>query len=180
MDTLTLDTNVINDWAWAEGRSTESRYNNDPIHRRNLIGLFGLLRKLRDDRVCELGITNQIFTDYEKDVGELPVFIEEMIGPYVSYALPSISTFPIIFPVVFADENEINAIMADVFPYSKPGSKKYKSNKKDAFQLYAHRVAGREIFITSDKKILSARQILLLKWRILVMGLDEYIAQHIP
>ena len=178
METLTLDTNVLNDWAWAEGRSAESRYGNDPAMRTKLIELFKQLKELRDDGVCELGITSQIFTDYEKDVGELPNFIEEMIGPYVSYALPSISTFPMIFPFVFADEDEINAIMADVFPHSKPEHKKHKSNKKDAFQLYAHRVTKRDIFLTSDKRILSARQVLFSKWNIQVMTLDEYIAKH--
>lgn len=29
MDKLTLDTNILRDWAWCEGRSAEIRYNDD-------------------------------------------------------------------------------------------------------------------------------------------------------
>ncbi len=178
MDTLTLDTNVLNDWAWAEGRSSDKRYSNDPAKRDALANMFSRLKHLRDKGNCELGLTNQIFTDYEKDAGELPSFIEEMIGPYVSYALPSISTFPMIFPFVFAKENDIQSILTDVFPHSKPEHKKYKHNKKDALQLYAHQVAKRDIFLTSDRSIVAARKILLSKWQIHVMTLEEYIQKY--
>jgi hypothetical protein len=178
MDALTLDTNVLNDWAWAEGKSSERRYNNDSSKRATFATMFTKLKILRDNGKCELGITNQIYTDYEKDVGGLPAFIEDMVGPYVSYALPSISTLPMMFPFVFADKDEIESIMADVFPHTKPEHKKYQRNKKDAMQLYAHRVAGRDIFLTSDKDILAARQILFSKWQISVMTLEEYLQSH--
>jgi hypothetical protein len=178
LESLTLDTNVLNDWAWAEGISSDQRYGNNSVVRAKLNLLYRELGKMRDDNLCELGITNQIFTDYEKDAGELPEFISGMIGKYVTLTLPSISTFPMVFPFVFADEKAILGIMADVFPHSKQENKKYLSNKKDALQLYAHSVAKRDVFLTSDRKILSARKVLISKWNIQVMSLDEYINQH--
>ena len=178
METLTLDTNVLRDWAWAENRSTEERYGGDPSKRAELKGLFNKLRELRDQGKCELAITNQIFTDYGKDPDELPAYLSEMIGSYVIYAVPSISTLPLIFPFVFADENEIEAILKDVFPYTKPWHKKYKRNRKDALQLYAHKVAKRDIFLTSDNAILSSRRVLWIKWGIRVMALEEYIRRR--
>ncbi|MEN6394526.1 MAG: hypothetical protein ABFD53_12025 [Anaerolineaceae bacterium] len=179
MDTLTLDTNVLIDWCWVEGRVLEKRYNNDPNKREILKILFSKLTKLRDDGNCEIGITNQIFTDFEKDWNELPTFINEMIGSHISYALPSISTFPMKFPFVFLDEDEIFSILNDVFPSAKPEHKKYPSYKKDALQLYAHKVASRDVFLTSDKKILLSREVLSSKWMIKVMTLDEYVNRKV-
>jgi hypothetical protein len=178
METLTLDTNVLNDWAWSEERSSDYRYSNDSDFRTKTNILFRKLRKLSEEKICELGITNQIYTDYEKDANELPQFIGDMIGSYVTYALPSISTFPMLFPFVFADEKIIMEILADVFPLTKPEHRKYLSNKKDALQLYAHFIAKRDVFLTSDRKILSSRIVLRSKWKILVMSVEEYINEH--
>lgn len=170
-----MDTNVLRDWAWIEGKVLEKRYNNNPNKRENLKILFSKLTKLRDDGICEIGITNQIFTDFEKDLGELPEFIDEMIGSHVSYATPSISTLPMMIPFVLLDEDEISSILNDVFPGAKPEHKKFPSYEKDALQLYAHKVANRDVFLTSDEKILLSREALLSKWKIKVMTLDEYI-----
>lgn len=176
MDRLTLDTNVIRDWAWCDGRSKETRYGNDQTILREIKKRFEALKSLRDQGRCELGITNQVFTDYEKDSDELPKHIDEMIGPHVGFALPSISTFPLIFPTVFVDENEINAIFQCVFPNSLPHHKRYRKNQKDALQLYAHRVAQRDYFITSDEQILAARDMLSNAWDIRAMTLAEYLS----
>jgi hypothetical protein len=175
MDKLTLDTNILRDWAWAEERSNEKRYEKDLSKKPKLVSLFSDLRMLRNNGICELGITNQIFSDFEKSVGELPTFIEEMIGSYVTYSTPSISTFPMFFPFVFANIGEIESILVDVFPNTSPDHRKYKSNKKDALQLYAHKIAKRDIFLTSDKKILEAHGLLCKKWGIEVSTLEYYV-----
>jgi len=65
MDKLTLDTNVVRDWAWCDGKSEEIRYGNDPTVLRRLKNQFETLKSLRGQGKCELGITNQLFTDYE-------------------------------------------------------------------------------------------------------------------
>ncbi len=176
MDLLTLDTNIIRDWAWSEGAPSETRYGNDPDKRLSLSVQFKCLKALRDAGRCKLAVTNQVFTDYESGGGALPRHIKDIIDSYLPYALPSISTFPIIFPTVFVDKAEIDAIFATVFPHSKPEHKRYASNRKDALQLYAHKVANRDFFLTSDKDILLAGTALQRSWGIHVITLDEYLA----
>ena len=178
MELLTLDTNALRDWAWSENRTSEKRYGNDPEKKSALRKSFEKLRNLRSNGRCEIGITTQIYTDYEKSVGELPDYIEEMIGPYanVSLSSPSISTFPMTLPFVLADEDEIQEIFVDVFPNSKPHHEKYKKNRKDALQLYAHRVASRDYFITTDATILRAKDILVTKWSTKVETPESYIS----
>ena len=179
MDKLTLDTNILRDWAWAEKRTTEIRYINDPTKRETLIKQFIELSKLRNQGICELGISTQIFTDYEKSIKELPQYIEDMIGPYVTFATPSISKFPMIIPFVLINKAKIDEILLDVFPNAKPDDRKYESKKKDAYQLYAHLVAKIDIFLTSDKRILEANKILSIKWMIQVKTLEEYLYQNL-
>ena len=176
MDLLTLDTNIIRDWAWSEGATTETRYANDPDKRLSLSVQFNRLKTLRDAGRCKLAVTNQVFTDYESGGGALPRDINDIIDSRLPYALPSISTFPMIFPAVFVDEAEIDAIFATVFPHSTPEHKRYASNRKDALQVYAHKVANRDFFVTSDKHILRARAALQRSWGIRVITLDEYLA----
>jgi hypothetical protein len=175
MDKLTLDTNILRDWIWCEGKSQEIRYPNDPGKKESLKSLFFLLKKWSKQDICELGITNQIYTDYEKSANELPEQIEKMIGKYIDISTPSISTFPMVFPFVFADENEIEQILNMVFPNTKPHHKKYPKNRKDALQLYAHRVAKRDFFLTSDQSILNTKNRLKNPWGIKVMDLESYI-----
>jgi len=179
MDELTLDTNVIRDWAWCDGRSKEMRYGNDPTMLRKIKIQFEALKSLRDQGKCELGITNQVFTDYESDSGELPKHIKEMIGPYVSIASPRISTFPLMFPLAFVDEKEINAIIQCVFPDSLPHHRRYRKNWKDALQLHAHRVAHRDYFVTSDAQILAAHGMLSDTWNIRAISLVEYLSMSL-
>ena len=178
MDLLTLDTNALRDWAWSENRTNEKRYEDNPNKKIALRETFHKLRNLKSNGKCELGITNQIYTDYEKSVGELPDYIEEMIGSHeeVSLSSPHVSTFPMGFPFVLADEEEIQEIFVDVFPNSKPHHEKYKKNRKDALQLYAHRVASRDYFITTDATILRAKDILASKWSIKVETPESYIS----
>ena len=179
MDRLTLDTNVIKDWAWCDGMSKEIRYGNDPTVLCELRNQFETLKSLRDQGECELGITNQLFTDYESDSGELPKHIEEMIGSYVSIASPRISTFPLMFLLAFVDEKEIDAILQCVFPDSLPHHKRHRKNHKDALQLHAHRVARRDYFITSDAHILAAHEKLSNTWNIKAVSLAEYLSMSL-
>jgi len=178
MDLLTLDTNALRDWAWSENRTSEKRYGNNPEKKIALRETFNKLRNLKSIGKCEIGITTQIYTDYEKSVGELPDYIEEMIGSFadVSFSSPSISTFPMTLPFVLVDKDEIQGIFRDVFPNSKPHHKKYKKNRKDALQLYAHKIAGRDYFITTDSTILRAKDILKSKWLIKVETPESYIS----
>jgi hypothetical protein len=76
MDRLTLDTNILRDWAWCEGKSTEKRYGNNEPKKEEIKVRITELKKLRDDRVCELGITTQLYTDFSESRGKLP---KEMI-----------------------------------------------------------------------------------------------------
>jgi hypothetical protein len=125
--------------------------------------------------MCELGITNQIYKDYEKDAGQLPDFIEKIIIKFTPISIPSISTLPMALPSVVADSNMINEILQLVFPDSKPEHRMYEKNQKDALQLYAHWIAKRDYFLTSDKSIKLAKKIILKKWGIDVKKLEEYI-----
>lgn len=178
---LTLDTNILRDWAWCEGRSTESRYTQDAeAKRRELRALFEKLTTLRDTGVCEIGITTRLYMDYGKGSRELPQYMSDMIGPYVRVAPPDMSDFPLSFPVVFPrteQVQQVQRIFEDVFPHSKPGHGRYLENQKDAWQLYAHQVAGRDTFITQDKGILRMRSVLADKWGIHVKSLREYVLE---
>lgn len=180
MDKLTLDTNILRNWAWCEGRSLESRYNNDETVRNKLKALFNTLIGFRNNGLVEFGITTQLYTDYETD-GKLPKHIEDMIGPYVILATPSIFTFPVVFPIVFVEEGDIEQLLNDVFPDSKPHHKKYPRNQKDALQLYAHMIARRDFFITTDRGIVNSQSasILLKKWNIQVKSLDTYVSEKV-
>lgn len=178
MDKLTLDTNILRDWAWSEGRSAEPRYAHNAAKRKELEDLFKKLQALRDAGVCEIGITSQLFTDYGKELRELPQYIVDMIiGPYVYIAPPDMFGFPLSFPVVFPDKGEVQRIFDDVFPNSRPGHKKYHKNQKDAWQLYAHQATGRDIFVTEDEGILRRQSILAEKWNIQVKSLHEYVLE---
>ena len=178
MDLLTLDTNALRDWAWCEDKTSEKRFENNLVKKKSLRRIFDKLRAMKKDGKCELGITTQIYTDYGKSPGELPGYIEEMIGKYadISLSSPSISTFPWAFPFVFANKDEIFKLFIDVFPNSKPNHKKYYKNYKDALQLYAHKIAGRDYFITTDATILRAKDILGSKWSIKIKTPESYIS----
>jgi hypothetical protein len=105
MDLLTLDTNVLRDWAWSENKTDEIRYGNDPKRKKILRETFNILLGLREKGKCRFGVTTQIYTDYEKSVGELLSDIEDVIGAFeeVSLVSTSVSTFPIGFNLVFAN-----------------------------------------------------------------------------
>ena len=178
MEGLTLDSNVIRDWAWCEERSFETRYESgNQGMKDHLVSLFNLLREARDAGKVEIGITTQVYTDFEVSIGGLPVHIEEMIGPYVQLSGPSISTFPMMFPFVFADADEIDEVLKCVFPGALPTGKKHKNRRKDALQLYAHKIADRDFFITSDKAILSANERLRDTFSIVAVTLEEYLGR---
>ena len=178
MDKLTLDTNVLRDWAWHEGKSTETRYTkNAEAKRKELKLLFERLITLRDTGMCELGITTRLYTDYGKGARELPQHIKDMIGPYVSIATPCIFGLPLVLPFVLPDNETVQRVFKDVFPHSEPGHKKYANNQKDAWQLYAHQVANRDIFITEDDGILRMRAVLAENWSIRVKSLTEYVSE---
>ena len=175
MDRLTLDTNIIRDWVWATGKSAERRYGGSAQARSRVLDLMNAMFQARDAGLCDFGVTTQVYTDYEKDVGELPAHVQDLIGSYVPLASPSISVFPMTFPFVLADVDEIQEIMAAVFPSSSPGERAYSKQRKDALQLYAHKVAMRDVFLTNDKAILRARQLLAERQTITVMSPSEYV-----
>ena len=177
MDLLTLDTNVLRDWAWSENKANEERYGDDPKRKRVLRETFSVFRGLSDSGKCKFGVTTQIYTDYEKSVGELLSDIKDRIGAFeeVSLVSTSVSTFPIGFNLVFANLDEVQEILKDVFPNSKPYHKKYKKCYKDALQLYAHKAANRDCFITTDAAILRAGTVLISKWAVKVEKPENYI-----
>jgi hypothetical protein len=138
---------------------------------------FQSLRLHRDSGECELGVTNIVFVDFMADgKDELPEYIVEMIGPHVKIATPSPTVFPWVFPAIIADPKEIEAIFTTAFPGSKPEHKMYPKNRKDALQLYAHKVAGRDYFITSDKGILRKNTALSRKSGIKALTLGKYLS----
>ncbi len=177
MDKLTLDTNILRDWIWCGGLSDENRYPNQPRMKEYLLPLFLELKRLTKIQRCEIGITTQIYTDCGDTAEITKQKIEELIGVHIEYGTPSISTFPMKFPFIFADMEIIDQIFSVVFPNSKPEDKKYSKNQKDTYQLYAHMVANRDIFLTSDKAILRACQHLKKKFGIIVNDLEPYIRQ---
>lgn len=180
MDKLTLDTNVLRDWLWCEGKLDEDRHKNDPSRRKELGRLFQVLRALCNAGMCDLGITTQTYTDQSRTPGRLPEYLEGMIGRDIKWSGPSISTFPIMFPVVFVGQGEIEDLFRDVFPQSHPSHKNYANNMADAYQLYAHKIAKRDIFITQDRRIVRREAVLWEKWEIRVMSLQEYLARYPP
>jgi hypothetical protein len=179
VDKLTLDTNVIRDWAWATRKSTEIRYGGSVQQRTEVLGVMTRLIEARDAGLCEFGVTAQVYTDFERDVGGLPDYIEDLLGNYAPLASPSISVFPMTLPFVFADTDEIQAISNSVFPSSAPTDDTYAAQRKDALQLYAHKIAARDVFITNDKAILRAHGSLAMKYGITVKSPSEYL-QSLP
>ena len=129
---------------------------------------------------CEIGITTQLYIDYDgKSLDDIPQHIKDLIGPYVSVIVPvNFFGFPLTFPVVFHDQREFDKLFSDVFPYSRPKHKKYLTNQRDAWQLYAHRMASRDVFLTKDKGILSKKSVLASNWNIQVKSLNEYIEAY--
>jgi hypothetical protein len=102
-----VDTNIVKDWAWAEGRLQQTRYKNSPSRKSELLDMFSRLRELRDQGLCELGVTSQLYTDYDDTNGRLPQEIEEMIGKYFDAMSPGIfGTTLTTFPTVFAEPNK--------------------------------------------------------------------------
>ena len=160
MDKLTLDTMILRDWVWSEGRTTEKRYGNNDTKRVEIQQQFSEIVILRELGVCELGVTTQLYTDYGETRGKLPEEIEEMIGPYVNIVVPSTITFPLVFPIVFPERNKIEQMFDDLFPDSRPENRNYAKNQKDALQLYAHLISMRDFFITEDTQILKKNDIL--------------------
>jgi hypothetical protein len=176
---LTLDTNSIRDWAWCEGLSSETRYNNDPAIKATFTKTFNDLRRLRDDGICEIGVTTQIFSDNHQTRGELPVHIANMIGVYANISVPSLMSFPLVFPIVFPDKQKFERLFKDIFSDSLSTHHKYQSNRLDAWQVYAHKVASRDYFVTHDKTILRASETLKSKWEILVISVEEYVSNRV-
>jgi len=156
MDKLTLDTNVLRDWAWVSRLTDEIRYGGRSDKREEIVSIMSRLINARDSNLCEFGVTTQIYTDYESDVGELPDYVETLLGSFVPLATPSISVFPMTLPFVFADVEEIESILYTVFDTSNSLDNNYNKHRKDALQLYAHKVASRDYFLTNDRAILRA------------------------
>lgn len=173
MERLTLDTSILRDWAWCENLSLEKRYPSEPQKRDELSDKFTLLTQLTQQGKCELGVSNQIYTDYGEDI--LPEHISKLIKMYIT-DFSSISTFPMTFPFTFIEDSQIDEAFSLVFPQSKPGDKQYEGNRKDAMQLLAHKTAGRDFFITADNEILRARSKLEEKFGIRVLTLSEYLS----
>jgi len=178
-DHLTLDTNVLRDWAWAEHRSLEVRHGANESKRTQLLHIFTLLREWRDMGRCEFAVTTQLFTDYGGSVESVPSFIRGMIGNFLELGVPSVFTFPLAFPAAFPDMADLQRILDVVFPGSGPfeelkGDTRSDGRRKDVLQLYGHKLAGRDRFLTSDKAILRARTALSAECGITVTGLEDY------
>lgn len=171
MDKLTLDTSVVRDWAWCLGYTTDKRYNNDPNVKATLQSSFNQLEALRNCGDCEIAITTQIYTDF--DGKSLPVPIQAVLSKYVELATPSLSTNPFVFPRVFAPEQEIRKLFGDIFPGVKWDDS--PKGRKDALQLYAHLTAKRDYFITHDKDFHRQQAILLSRWGVQVLYLQDYL-----
>src|SRR5258708_17467490 len=130
MDKLTLDTSALRDWLWCEGKSPEKRYDNDATIRETIKTEFSALVEIRDNGICELAVTTQLYTDYDKDPinkdpNRLPKGIEELIGVHVELALPSISAIPFVLPMVLIEESWIEEILNILFPVTIPDHRKY-------------------------------------------------------
>jgi hypothetical protein len=180
VDKLTLDTNILRDWAWASGKSHEVRYGGSAGKREEVFDAVSLLISVRDAGLCEFGVTTQVYTDFESDAGDLPEHIEDLLGSYVPLTSPSISVFPMTLPFVLADTDEIRAISDTVFPSPHPTEDKSAKRRKDALQLYAHKIAMRDVFLTNDKAILRAQNPLAKQHGIAVMSPSEYLKSLSP
>jgi hypothetical protein len=173
VDKLTLDTNIVRDWACVEGFGDADRYRTNEPLRRELQLQFDRLRVLRDAGRCEIALTSQIYGDFENG---FPAHLVRMIGKYAVLATPSLSTFPIVFPTVFIDSDRLREILLTAFPQTAPEHRKFRQNQKDARQLYAHLVAGRDYFLTSDQGILRSSTSLQERFGIRVLELHSYLA----
>ena len=127
---------------------------------------------MSDSGACELAVTSQIYTDLDKG---LPEHLAAMLGTYVVISTPGLSTFPVVFPAVFLDDSVRDDILRTAFPETVPEHRKYAKNIKDALQLYAHRVAGRDIFLTNDRGLLKAQVALRSRHDIVVESLSDYL-----
>jgi hypothetical protein len=176
MEKLTLDTNVLRDWAWVDGIGETKRYDDSGSKKAELKKLFCILRDQAEKGRCELGVTSQIYTDLDQGV---PDHLAEMIGKHVVIATPGLSTFPIVFPPIFLDEAVLEDILATAFPQTKPAHTKYAKNRKDALQLYAHLTAGRHTFLTSDRTLLASCDLVERRHGIRIRTLSGYLRECI-
>jgi hypothetical protein len=171
---LTLDTNALRDLAWALGRTPERRYEGDPAKQVQVRRAFGAILAKRDLGELELGVTTRLYADFWESRGELPPELIGLIGVYVRIGVPTVFGFPLAFPTSFPDMKRYEVLFRDVFPDSTDGQKHYADNRRDAWQLYAHQTARRDVFVTSDSGILAQAAILRDKWGIRVASPLEF------
>ena len=172
---LTLDTNALRDLAWLLVKTHEDRYPGQPDKAQETRQAFTKLLALRDAGKVELAVTTNLYSDFWKSRSVLPPHLNSLMGKHVSLATPTLFAFPLAFPTVFADMPMYERLFWDTFPGSRLGHRKYGDNRRDAWQLYTHLVAHRDVFVTTDKLILAREEILRTKWAICVMAPIECI-----
>ena len=177
MDRLTLDSNALRDWAWAEDLTGEDRHRGSS-EREPIRNAYRSLTGLRDAGVCELAVPPQIYSDFWQSNGAAPAGLAALIGSVVELTTPSLTTYPIHFPAVFFNEEALETIFRVVYPSSKTTDARYDSHRRDALLLYAHCKASRDFFVTSDGAILNAAARLEKEWSITVSGIRDYVARN--
>lgn len=175
MDKITLDTNSWRDWAWSEGIRSETRHGGDSTKKQGLKADFAKLRSLRQKNLCDIGNPMQIYLDFEKTDWKLRSDLQAFIASHSDTQIPVVFSFPLAFPMVFGLPDEYDSLFNLIFPDAKPEHKKYKSSRVDAMLLYAHIKADRDIFITSDKAFLRAKDKIKSNWQATVMSLETYL-----
>lgn len=174
MHKLTLDTNALRYWAQSKSLIDEVKISETSNSSFNLQYLK--LENYRIERKCEIAVPPQIFCDFAKEpTGNLAKQIEKLMETEVNYTSPSLSTFPLHFPIIYFSKEQFEEIFNLVFPHSMPTDKKFKSNQIDALLLYAHKITDRKFFIIEDRNILIAAEGLFKNFSIEVLSINQLL-----
>jgi hypothetical protein len=174
MDKLTLDTNALRDWAWANGLTAEKRHQRS-ADRDFYLCAYSDLTRLRDAGICELAVPPQFSADFWRTDGVPPEDLARLIGPTIALVTPGLSTYPIHYAAEYFDEKTSEDLFRAIYPQTLPCHKKYRSNQRDAILIYAHFVAQRDYFITSDGAIIDAAVQLKRRWSLNVVRIGDYV-----
>lgn len=127
--------------------------------------------------LCDICVTTRVDRDVQKEplrsqIASLPVAASPIGSNFVldESRLDSAEMLGSSETAQLADD-----LKSLLFPYTKPGNKKYCNNMRDVSHLVAHKIANRDVFVTDDTGILDFREELVARFGIRVMGLEEIV-----
>lgn len=161
---LTVDTNVLRDAV-------------DP-HRPGHATALQLLA-LHDAGECEIAVTTRLDVDVPRDplrstIESLPLVQDGPVGSLFRLDYSRIGDLD----VLASDEQvqEVDDLLDMIFHGADKNSPRHRQRIADIDHLMAHKMNGRDMFVTNDKAILDRRAELARRFKITVMSSLEAVA----